>query len=647
MSNIEVPKSLETPAPTVLERKLRKIIDSGVENDPKVGCALTELSMFFNDNSLKSRRNLRGEIERRSLGVNSEFVAAFENVKRLADSLANDIGVVDSEISKMEADIIETESKTRDLTNKITNYRKESAGLELKSKILNQFRENFELSDRHTMILSDESSEVNTEFFEGLEQLKKIRKDCEETLLHSGGETSLEIMEKMSSIQEAALQKLYKWTTNALRSKNASDFITLEDKSRPFLSTAMKYLQERPVLFKYVLTEFASFRKSFLVQSFIDALTIGGPGGTPRPIELHAHDPLRYVGDMLAWLHQAAPTENENVRGLLQACDQLDIELSCQEALSTITEGICRPLKTRTEQVILSEAEPVVLFRLANLIRFYSGTFSPVMRSTDSALMSTLNELDTLCFNQFMSVLNSKIATMTTSSSESSSSTQNLSPSQNTLSLMSLLKDILSSSTVIEDQEKQFAQIVDAIVDPLLRSLNASVSGYARTDQDVYMLNCLYQISSTLSLFQFNDAKLKFIESEMNMRLDTLASEQASHLIAYLGIQPICTLLLKWSKKSDTTRTLSQVEGMEPHNLIHFVEKLDEFLVGPDSFLLPQISLLNSSSHRKTINQRPLSVVLASYKQLHEAVTDPKSGYDNPNGILNKTPNQVAILLQM
>lgn len=24
----------------------------------------------------------------------------------------------------------------------------------------------------------------------------------------------------------------------------------------------------------------------------------------PKPIEMHAHDPLRYCGDMLAWLHQ-------------------------------------------------------------------------------------------------------------------------------------------------------------------------------------------------------------------------------------------------------------------------------------------------------------------------------------------------------
>lgn len=48
------------------------------------------------------------------------------------------------------------------------------------------------------------------------------------------------------------------------------------------------------------------------------ALTRGGPGGTPRPIELQAHDSLRYVGDMLAWIHQAAASEKEMLESLFQ-----------------------------------------------------------------------------------------------------------------------------------------------------------------------------------------------------------------------------------------------------------------------------------------------------------------------------------------
>lgn len=48
----------------------------------------------------------------------------------------------------------------------------------------------------------------------------------------------------------------------------------------------------------------ASVRQATLLNAFLAALTRGGPSGLPRPIELHAHDPTRYVGDMLAWVHQ-------------------------------------------------------------------------------------------------------------------------------------------------------------------------------------------------------------------------------------------------------------------------------------------------------------------------------------------------------
>jgi hypothetical protein len=47
---------------------------------------------------------------------------------------------------------------------------------------------------------------------------------------------------------------------------------------------------------------------------------VSGPGGTPRPIELHSHDPLRYSGDILAWLHQAAASEKELIQTLLKHC---------------------------------------------------------------------------------------------------------------------------------------------------------------------------------------------------------------------------------------------------------------------------------------------------------------------------------------
>jgi len=52
------------------------------------------------------------------------------------------------------------------------------------------------------------------------------------------------------------------------------------------------------------IIQVGNLRHNALFRRFISALTRGGPGGMPRPIEVHAHDPLRYVGDMLGWLHQ-------------------------------------------------------------------------------------------------------------------------------------------------------------------------------------------------------------------------------------------------------------------------------------------------------------------------------------------------------
>ena len=87
-------------------------------------------------------------------------------------------------------------------------------------------------------------------------------------------------------------------------------------KKRPELLTYVPLLSKCWSEIDYVapsesLTILSSTRQNSLLTSFLTALTRGGPSGLPRPIELHAHDPLRYVGDMLAWVHQAIAAERE------------------------------------------------------------------------------------------------------------------------------------------------------------------------------------------------------------------------------------------------------------------------------------------------------------------------------------------------
>lgn len=106
---------------------------------------------------------------------------------------------------------------------------------------------------------------------------------------------------------------------------------------------------------------------------------------------------------MLAWLHQMTPTERENAQSLLKGCDKSgnnlkmhlhltqyldwilyniyfqDVTELVRNALSNITEGVCRPLRIRLEQVISPDIGPAVLHTLSGLIRFYLNTIGEVL----------------------------------------------------------------------------------------------------------------------------------------------------------------------------------------------------------------------------------------------------------------------------
>ena len=54
-------------------------------------------------------------------------------------------------------------------------------------------------------------------------------------------------------------------------------------------------LAERESLLAGTLSELAKIRRAAILRMFINALTRGGAGGTPKPIELSSHDPIRYL----------------------------------------------------------------------------------------------------------------------------------------------------------------------------------------------------------------------------------------------------------------------------------------------------------------------------------------------------------------
>ncbi|XP_013389501.1 conserved oligomeric Golgi complex subunit 6-like [Lingula anatina] len=621
-----------------LSRKLNKILDTRLDNDKEMLEALKALSSFFSENTLRNRRNLRGDVERRSLAINEDFIQAFQQVKEQLDSVYEDVKGMSECCQDMTTRLKAAKEQTHDLINQTTQLQTESQRLQMRAQVADAFLAKFQLKPEEVKILrGTRDGALHPDFFKALARVKQIHTDCKVLLRTNQQTAGLEIMESMALHQESAYERLYRWTQNECRAlSNESPDISSQ------LCLGLEALQDRPVLFRYSLDEFGTARRTAIVRGFIDALTRGGPGGTPRPIELHSHDPLRYVGDMLAWLHQATASEKEHLQTLLKKCNNCSNEGTIQDILGHITEGVCRPFKVRVEQVVVAEPGPVLLYKLTNLLKFYEHTIGQLL-SKDASLLGTLDEAHVLSSKMFFNSLNIHAARLLDKVELPPAELGPTGPLNQTLQL---LKDVLSShdSSVvsIDDRQKDFSKIMSSVIDPLIQMCSLSASKLTTVDMATYMINCLYTMQSALALFEYTDQRLEMLQAQIDAHIDTLISEQASHILHRVGLASTYGIVQQHQPKQGP---LSSIPGMEPGTLKGAIAKFDSFLSTPDGYILQQCSLLQSTTVRETTRKRSMELIVSAYEELYTAITNPQNGYKDPQNLMPRTPEQVKHLL--
>lgn len=102
----------------ILSKRMNKILESRIENDQDTIEALRELSTFYTENTLQARRNLRSQIEKRSLDINQSFLASFKAVKDSFDSVYGDIAEMNKSIQEMTQQLQNAKSQTKKLLQK-------------------------------------------------------------------------------------------------------------------------------------------------------------------------------------------------------------------------------------------------------------------------------------------------------------------------------------------------------------------------------------------------------------------------------------------------------------------------------------------------------------------------------------------------
>ena len=614
-----------------LSRKLNKILENTLDNDRETLEALDVLSGFLEKNTLQARRNLRSDLEQRSLALNESFLQCITQLVDHVRGLQEETATMKVCCDDMRSRLTAAKTRTSGLLRETAELQAKSRQLEMKSKVVGLFLDKFELTSEELEIITHRShrgvytqSSIDERFFEVIKRVKHIHEDCKTLLRTSQQRAGLEIMEAMAMHLESAYEQLYHWTQSQCRL-----MIGECPESSATLRQALGELRQRPVLFQYCVDEYSIARRIALVQSFIGALTREGNTGG-RPIELHSHDPVRYCSDMLGWLHQAIATEKDHIAGLLSETD----DERTVSILSMVTEGACRPLHVRVEQVLVSTVDAVVGYQLVNLLRYYVSCFRGLLGST-APLVQTVADLTELQSKMFFSALNVQTAKILDGIE---APLPDLAPTPKASELLALLQRILSSRdmTVLAStgQEQDLRLILSTCIDPTIQYCSDSVTAFTRFERAVYLINCLYLMQTTVSLYEFTERQLELLDAQIQSHLEVLVGEQTNHFLSVAGLHEFHTALRHGAAIDEEHFKLMDSSR----------EQLVSLVSAPEHHLLAQSRLLSSARLREEMQRTALEKFSDAYAAVHAALVTER-GEQVASRLLSCTPDQVGRLL--
>lgn len=64
-----------------------------------------------------------------------------------------------------------------------------------------------------------------------------------------------------------------------------------------------------------------------------------------------------------------------------------------------------------------------------------------------------------------------------------------------------------------------YEQIVSCVIDPLLHSVTESASHLPSVDMACYMLNCLYNMQSTLAMYEYMDDRMERLQAQSDAQI--------------------------------------------------------------------------------------------------------------------------------
>lgn len=474
--------------------------------------------------------------------------------------------------------------------------------LEIEKQLLEAFNRHFIISEDESIVLTDLSAPtVDEQFFTVLKRVKQIHTDCQVLLGNENQRLGLELMDQSSRNLNTAYQKLYRWIQREFKTLNLEN-----PRISSIIRRALRVLAERPTLFQSCLDFLGEAREHVLTDAFYSALTGSSTDNqTPRtkPIEFYAHDTLRYIGDMLAWTHSATVSEHEALESLfisdgdeiakgIQAGresepwsviddEAFDGRRALDELVNRNLAGVARGIRQRVEQAIQNHENPVLAYKIANLINFYRLTFARLL-GPDYSIRETLSALEESAFHQFRTLIKDNVKSIQADLNHPLSTLHVPDFFNEALAqITALLKTYQSALIPASSRAADFQPILTEAFSPYLEACETLAKNVEPPASDIFLLNCYLAAESILSPYDFLVDEISTIKSRMESHISTLVSEQLAFFRHASGLHSLLVALAPYAEPEilpESLLTIPSLPAFRPDSLSAASQKLDAFL---------------------------------------------------------------------
>jgi conserved oligomeric Golgi complex subunit 6 len=576
----------------------------------------------------------------------------------------------------MKRHISSAHTETAPVLEEATDLMKQKNHVELKQQLLKAFNAHFVMSDDNIATLTSTAEPVDDRFFAVLARAKKIQTDCEILLGTENQRLGLEVMEQISKNLNGAFQKLYRWIQREFKTLNLEN-----PQISSAIRRALRVLAERPSLFQSCLDFFAEAREHILTDAFYTALTgtsVNGEEDTSvKPIELVAHDPLRYVGDMLAWTHSATVSEREALEVLfisdgdeiakgIQAgrdsepwnrisddggSSNFDGLKALNELVDRDVAGVARVLRQRIGQMIQSHEETIMAYKIANLLNFYRVTFSKLL-GDDSVLLQSLSTLEESALRQFRALMRDHVAGLR---AETQVPPADLGPpdflQDGLKQLTAIMKTYETSFTSVDTREAGFQPILAEAFDPFMEG-SEKIAKYLESPKSaIFSINCLLAARNILASFDFTTERLSNLQKSMEDYARGLIEHQYSFFRNNSALQPLLQTLAPLSDTKEDLKSIRSLETFQPEPLTHASQTLDDFLPSALMDAMENLKHLQSSRLAREITEAAAERFCDDFEQVEEKLIAADEIWEEDDGkeplraLFPRTGGEIRVLL--